>query len=170
MLNYTLRRFGLSIVIVAVAMSILFLMIHLVPGDPVTIALGPRATPEMREAYRARMGLDKPIHIQYVVFFANALRGDLGEDVFSQRAVTRIISEQLPHTAALVAASLLPFFFGLGLVYLALAVIGGAVFLAKSIALARAPGPAAARANFNASLLQLSLILVGAMADAWVPL
>ena len=107
MLNYTLRRFG------AVgrdrrgrAMSILFLMIHLVPGDPVTIALGPRATPEMREAYRARMGLDKPIHVQYVVFFANALRGDLGEDVFSQRAVTRIISEQLPHTAALVSAAI----------------------------------------------------------------
>ncbi len=106
MLNYTLRRLGLSIVIVSVAMSILFLMIHLVPGDPVTIALGPRATPEMREAYRARMGLDQPIHIQYVVFFANALRGDLGQDVFSQRAVTRIISEQLPHTAALVAAAI----------------------------------------------------------------
>ena len=106
MLNYTLRRLGLSIVIVAVAMSILFLMIHLVPGDPVSIALGPRATPEMREAYRVRMGLDQPIHVQYVVFFSNAIRGDLGEDVFSQRAVTRIISEQLPHTVALVTAAI----------------------------------------------------------------
>ena len=76
----------------------------------------------------------------------------------------------LIHTAALVAASLLPFFFGLGLVYLALAVIGGWIFLEKSIALVRSPGPAAAEANFKASLLQLSLILVGAMADAWVPL
>ncbi len=76
----------------------------------------------------------------------------------------------LAHTVALVAASLLPFVFGLGLVYLALAVIGGWVFLEKSIALVRAPGPAAALANFKASLLQLSLILVGAMADAWLPL
>ena len=76
----------------------------------------------------------------------------------------------LAHTVALVAASLLPFFFGLGPVYLALAAIGGWVFLEKSIALARAPGPAAARANFRASLLQLSLILVGAMADGWLPL
>ena len=76
----------------------------------------------------------------------------------------------LAHTVALVAASLLPFVFGLGLVYLALAVIGGWVFLEKSIALVRAPGPAAAQANFKASLLQLSLILVGAMADAWLPL
>ncbi len=76
----------------------------------------------------------------------------------------------LVHTVALVAASLLPFFFGLGLVYLALAVIGGWLFLEKSIALVRAPGPAAAEANFKASLLQLSLILVGAMADGWLPL
>ena len=76
----------------------------------------------------------------------------------------------LAHTVALVAASLLPFVFGLGLVYLALAVIGGWVFLEKSIALVRAPGPAAAQANFKASLLQLTLILVGAMADAWLPL
>jgi len=76
----------------------------------------------------------------------------------------------LAHTVALVAASLLPFVFGLGLVYLALAMIGGWVFLEKSIALVRAPGPAAAQANFKASLLQLSLILVGAMADAWLPL
>ena len=76
----------------------------------------------------------------------------------------------LAHTVALVAASLLPFVFGLGFVYLALAVIGGWVFVEKSIALVRTPGPAAARANFKASLLQLSLLLVGTMADAWLPL
>ena len=106
MWHYTIRRLGLSTVIIAVAMSILFLMIHMVPGDPVTIALGPRATPEMRVAYRARMGLDKPIHIQYATFFANAIRGDLGEDVFSRRAVTLIISEQLPHTVVLVVVAI----------------------------------------------------------------
>ena len=87
--------------------------------------------------------------------------------VVGDAKATKVI---LAHTVALVAASLLPFVFGLGLVYLALAVIGGWVFLEKSIALVRAPGPAAAQANFKASLLQLSLILVGAMADAWLPL
>ena len=106
MWNYALRRLALAVVITAVAMSILFLMIHLVPGDPVTIALGPRATDEMRASYRARMGLDKPIHLQYVVFFANVARGDLGEDVFSHREVTQIISEQLPHTVVLVAVAI----------------------------------------------------------------
>ena len=76
----------------------------------------------------------------------------------------------LAHTVALVALSLMPFIYGLGLVYLALAVIGGWVFVETSIALVRTPGPAAARANFKAALLQLSLILVGVMADAWLPL
>ena len=106
MWHYTLRRLGLAVIIVAAAMSILFLMIHLVPGDPITIALGPRATPEMREAYRARMGLDKPIYVQYAIFFVNAARGDLGEDVFSRRAVTLIIAQNLPHTAVLVIAAI----------------------------------------------------------------
>ncbi len=76
----------------------------------------------------------------------------------------------LAHTVVLVVLSFMPFIYGLGLVYLALAVIGGWVFVEKSIALVRTPGPAAARANFKASLLQLSLILVGAMADSWLPL
>ena len=47
MLIYTLRRLGLAVAIVLVAMAILFSMVHLVPGDPASIALGPRATPEM---------------------------------------------------------------------------------------------------------------------------
>ena len=64
MLTYTLKRLGLTVAIVAAAMSILFLMIHFVPGDPVTLALGTRATDEMREAYRIKMGLDLSlIHI-----------------------------------------------------------------------------------------------------------
>ncbi len=71
------------------------------------------------------------------------------------------------HAAAglLVAASLVPFFFGLGALYLAAALAGGAYFLAKSLALIRAPGRATARAAFLASLVQLCAVLFGAMAD-----
>jgi len=67
-----------------------------------------------------------------------------------------------------VATSILPFFFGLGWVYLAGAVVGGAVFLRRSIALVQEPGPKAAMKNFHASLIQLGLLLSGAMADGWV--
>lgn len=71
------------------------------------------------------------------------------------------------HAAAglLVAASVVPFFFGLGALYLAAALAGGAYFLAKSLALIRAPGRATARAAFLASLVQLCAVLFGAMAD-----
>jgi len=71
------------------------------------------------------------------------------------------------HAAAglLVAASVVPFFFGLGALYLGAALAGGAYFLAKSLALMRAPGRATARAAFLASLVQLCAVLFGAMAD-----
>lgn len=98
---YTVRRVGLAVLIIAVAMALLFGMIYLVPGDPASIALGPRATPEMKEALRARMGLDQPLLVQFFNFFKNVLQGDLGIDVWSNRSVTVIVLEQLPHTLML---------------------------------------------------------------------
>lgn len=74
----------------------------------------------------------------------------------------------LAHTVAVVSVSLLPFFFGLGWIYLGGAALGGGLFLARSIALVRAPGPQAALANFHASLAQLGLLLAAAIADGWV--
>lgn len=74
----------------------------------------------------------------------------------------------LAHTAAVVAVSLLPFFFGLGWIYLAGAALGGGLFLARSVALVRAPGPKAALANFHASLAQLGLLLAAAIADGCI--
>lgn len=74
----------------------------------------------------------------------------------------------LGHTAALSLLSLLPFLYGMGPVYLAGATLGGGYFLWKSILLVRSPGPAAAAANFRASLIQLTLLLVAAMADRWL--
>ena len=74
MLQYAAKRLLLSIVIVAVAVTLLFCMIFLVPGDPAAIALGPRATPELKEALRARMGLDQPVPIQLLRFFGNILQ------------------------------------------------------------------------------------------------
>lgn len=98
---YVLRRLLLSVLTICVAMLFLLSAIHLVPGDPAGIALGPRATPETREAFRVRMGLDKPFIVQYVRFLGNVVTGDLGVDVWSNRPVTGIIGNQLPHTPAL---------------------------------------------------------------------
>jgi peptide/nickel transport system permease protein len=101
MWRYVLRRLVLAVLIVLVAMAMLFGMIHLVPGDPASVALGPRATPEMREEFRARMGLDRPIPVQFARFVASALQGDLGRDVWSRQPVARLVWAALPHTAGL---------------------------------------------------------------------
>ncbi len=103
---YFIKRLGLSVVIIAVAMSILFVITHMIPGDPVSIALGPRATVEMKEEYRARMGIDLPIYVQYGRFVSNVLHGDLGKDVFSGLPVLNIVKSQLPHTVILVCVAI----------------------------------------------------------------
>jgi protoheme IX farnesyltransferase len=74
----------------------------------------------------------------------------------------------LGHTVLLVALSLLPVMYGLGWIYLTGAVLGGARFLWTSIGLVRDPSPGAAMVNFHASLVQLCLLLAGAILDAWL--
>ena len=106
MLRYALKRLGLGIIIVSVAMVMLFAMIYVIPGDPASVALGPRATPEMVQALRSRMGLDQPIWIQFARFYFSALRGDLGTEVLSGRPVLNVVFEQLPYTLALIAGAI----------------------------------------------------------------
>ena len=71
MLLYFIKRIFLGILIIGVAMTLMFFMIHLVPGDPARIMLGPRATPEMIADISIRMGLDQPFHIQLMTFLGN---------------------------------------------------------------------------------------------------
>ena len=102
MAGYALKRLALAILIAASAVTILFIIIHLIPGDPISTMLGPKATPELRAALEQRMGLDRPLPVQIMLFFTNMLRGDLGVDIFSNRLVTDIVFGQLPYTLALI--------------------------------------------------------------------
>ena len=106
MLAYAAKRLGLSVVIVSVAMALLFCMIYLVPGDPASVALGPRATEAMKEALRIRMGLDQPIWVQFWNFYTDAWRGDFGVEVLSERPVIDVVMDQLPYTLALIAGGI----------------------------------------------------------------
>ena len=106
MLIYFLKRIGLSALIIWLAILTLFAMLNMIPGDPVSIALGPRATPEIQAAYAAKMHLDKPILTRFFIFFGNVLSGDLGTDVFSNKSVSLTILEQLPHTIALAVSAI----------------------------------------------------------------
>ena len=107
MLLYILKRLALSIVIVMLAVTVLFCMIHLVPGDPARILLGPRATPELIASMSARMGLDLPLPVQILRFFGNLFTGDLGMDVITNRPVADIVFNQLPYTLWLIFSAIL---------------------------------------------------------------
>lgn len=107
MLNYSLRRLALAALILLIAVTAMFLMIRAVPGDPVSIMLGPRASPELKASLIAQMALDQPIWKQLLLYYGGLLRGDLGVDVFSGRAVSEIVFQQLPHTLNLIFAAIL---------------------------------------------------------------
>lgn len=107
MLSYFIKRLGLGAVIVLTALIAVFILLHMMPGDPVSIALGPRATPEVQAQYAEKMRLNDPLVVQFSVFAGNALTGDLGQDVFSGRPVSRIVFEQLPYTVVLAVTAIL---------------------------------------------------------------
>lgn len=106
MLKFITRRSLLALLILLLATSVLFAMIHLMPGDPASVILGPKASPELKAELNQRMGLDQPMLVQMGRFFGGLARGDLGVDVFSGRAVSAIVFEQLPYTLALVLAAI----------------------------------------------------------------
>ncbi len=107
MLAYAVKRIGLGLLILVFVMVVMYAAVFLVPGDPATVALGPRATPELKKLLIERMGLDQPVWWQIVEFFRNALTGNLGYDVWSNRPVSTLVIEALPNTLILGLASLL---------------------------------------------------------------
>lgn len=84
-----------------ITISVLFCLIYVIPGDPVSMALGPRATEAMRSELMTRMGLDRPVLEQLWRFIANAFTGDLGTDMWSRQPISRIALGALPHTLLL---------------------------------------------------------------------
>jgi peptide/nickel transport system permease protein len=106
MIFYFGKRVLLGLVIIILAITLLFCMIHLVPGDPARILLGPRATPEMIAHLSSQMGLDQPLIIQIGTFFGNLLRGDMGMDVVTNRSVADTVFDQLPYTISLILTAI----------------------------------------------------------------
>ena len=107
MLIYAIRRIGLAMLILVTSITLLFGALKLIPGDPATIMLGARATPELKAEIRAELGLDDPVPVQIVTFFGRLLQGDLGTDLWTKRPVSDLVWEGLPHTLALIGTSLI---------------------------------------------------------------
>src|SRR4029450_2694309 len=91
----------------AVVVTIVFLLIHLIPGDPVSVMLGPDATSVQIQATRAALGLDRPLHEQLFTFYGPVLRGAPGHSSFRDRPVTRALAERAEPTIVLTLCALL---------------------------------------------------------------
>jgi peptide/nickel transport system permease protein len=106
MLYYLLKRLGMTVVVILVATTLLASLSHIVPGDPVKLILGPRASEKMSARVRDEMDLDKPVPVQVFNFVVGALQGDLGKDFTTSAPVTKLIGTALPHTILLAISSL----------------------------------------------------------------
>nr|WP_165143104.1 ABC transporter permease [Microbacterium endophyticum] len=100
------RLLSSAIVLLGVII-VVFVLIQLVPGDPVRLALGTRYTPEAYEALRAASGLDRPVLEQFFSYLGGAITGDLGVSFRNGQPVTEILLERLPATISLAVAGLL---------------------------------------------------------------
>ena len=108
MLTYVIRRLAIALAVLWGVATIVFLLLHVLPGDPAeTILAGSGASQAEINQTRQQLGLDDPLPIQYGRYLWNTLRGDLGRSFFSNRPVTLTIAEQLPATLQLAAAALL---------------------------------------------------------------
>ncbi len=106
MRRYVLRRL-LQVLLVMLGVSVIaFLIVHLVPGDPIRISLGTRFDPDTYETLRKQAGFDKPLVVQFFTWLGNALTGDLGVSFRSGRSVGATIIERLPATVQLAGVAM----------------------------------------------------------------
>jgi peptide/nickel transport system permease protein len=106
MFPYVLKRIGLLIPSLIGVTFMVFVISHVIPADPVGVALGPEATPDQIRAVKAAWGLDKPIYVQYGLFLRNLLRGDLGYSLVSRRAVSEELQYYFPATFELTTVAM----------------------------------------------------------------
>jgi peptide/nickel transport system permease protein len=107
MLAYIVKRLLMTILVLLLVVVFLTLLVHIVPGDPVTLILGPRATPSLIQQMRSAMDLDKPIYVQIGHFLWNILHGSLGVDAITGVPIATLVEATLPHTIILAFSSLL---------------------------------------------------------------
>lgn len=99
--RFLARRLGYSLVVLVGVLVVVFALVHLVPGDPVRIALGTRYTPEAYEALRSASGLDRPLLAQFFAYLGNVATGDLGVSFRNGDPVAQVLVDRLPATVSL---------------------------------------------------------------------
>jgi len=100
-MEYVIRRVLATVPVMLVVSVIVFLLIHLAPGDPVLLIVGDFATPEQIAQTRAALGLDQPLWHQFVVWVGNVVRGDFGVSLFNQMPVSQLLGQRIGATLSI---------------------------------------------------------------------
>ena len=106
-MKQTLIRLALTLPVVWLVVSLVFLLIHLVPGDPILQMLGDSATPADMSALRHQYGLDQPLGAQYIHYWTGVVHGDLGSSIRLHDSVGHLIAMRYPYTLVLAATALI---------------------------------------------------------------
>jgi peptide/nickel transport system permease protein len=161
--SYLIKRVLALVPVLGVVAVVVFLLIHLTPGDPAAVMLGPEAREEDVQALREELGLTAPLYLQFIRWLGDVLQGDLGESLFIRQPVTEVLADALGPTLSLALMA--------ELLALVIAVPAG-------IVAARRRGTTADRAFMTGALLGISvpsfllglfLVLVFAVGLGWFP-
>lgn len=108
MLRYVQRRLLIAVPVILGVATLVFVIMHLLPGDPAEVMLAQSGgQAETIERLRHQLGLDLPLHVQYLRFLGNLVRGDLGESIWLRKPVSRVLLQQLPATLELAVGAML---------------------------------------------------------------
>ena len=107
MLTFIVHRLAGSLLVIFGVVTIVFLLIHMIPGDPVEIMLGESASTADREALRVALGLDQPLLVQFRDYLSGLLHLDMGTSIHYRRPVSELLLERLPATGLLAATTLI---------------------------------------------------------------
>lgn len=105
MASFILRRLGLMFVILFIVTIIVFALVNVLPGDPAMMILGDEATPEVLETLREKMGLNDPLHVQYLTWVGKVIQGDFGKSLRDNTSVSKILIQAIPVTLQLTIMS-----------------------------------------------------------------
>jgi peptide/nickel transport system permease protein len=106
MMNYVLRRLLATLPVIAMVAVVVFAILRLTPGDPAAVIAGDSATTEQLEQIRRNMGLDKPLHLQFVLWLTQLAQGDLGVSLISGVPVLQMVGGRIGPTLALATSTL----------------------------------------------------------------
>lgn len=106
MIQYAIRRLLMAIPTLFLMLTVIFVLVRLVPGDPAIALLGDQATEDSLARLRAQLGLDQPLHVQYLRFLGDVVTGNLGHSMTSGRTVLHEVAVVLPYTLELTASAL----------------------------------------------------------------